>query len=217
VKEERIFKNGEKKEVTLTAKQDESALASDLIYKFHDQMWMIYRRNSYNICNQFKYYRSIKEKLTGIECFIHVDFAENYVGKMGSEIQSMHFGASQSQTTLHTGYYKVGGKESIVSFSGVSVSLQHDPAAVWAFMSPIQKEIKGKYTSVEYAYVYSDGPTTQYRQKANVMVCLLLYKMFCSFVTYSHGNIQEGCPCCYFTIHAVTIFYFFVLFYFQKQ
>jgi hypothetical protein len=55
VKEERIFKNGEKKEVTLTAKQDESALASDLIYKFHDQMWMIYRRNSYNICNQFKY------------------------------------------------------------------------------------------------------------------------------------------------------------------
>jgi len=100
---------------------------------------------------------------------------------MGSEIQSMHFGASQSQITLHTGYYKVGGKEIIVSFSGVSDSLQHDPAAVWAFMRPILKEIKGTYTTVEYAYVYSDGPTTQYRQQANfyllsTVICDLGYK-----------------------------------------
>lgn len=34
-------------------------------------------------------------------------------------------------------------------------------------MRPILKEIKEKYATVEYAYVYSDGPTTQYRQKAN--------------------------------------------------
>ena len=45
--------------------------------------------------------------------------------------------------------------------------LQNDPAVVWAFMRPILKEMKGKYTTVEYAYAYSDGPTTQYRQKAN--------------------------------------------------
>lgn len=42
------------------------------------------------------------------EVMVHVDFAENYDCKLNREIQSMHFGASKRQITLHTGIYRVG-------------------------------------------------------------------------------------------------------------
>ena len=119
VKEDRVMKGGEKKTLTLTVKTVESGTIDEQLWK--------YCKHSYNITNQHKHYRLVREKLDETQCFIHVDFAENYVGKMSTEIQSMHFGASKPQITLHTGYYVVGGTEHLVSFSD---SLHHNPASI---------------------------------------------------------------------------------------
>ena len=79
----------------------------------------------------------------------------------------MHYGASKPQITLHTGYYQVGTRGNHVTFTAVSDSLQHGPAAIWAFMTPILEEIKTKHSNVNYIHFYSDGPSTQYGQKNN--------------------------------------------------
>ncbi|KAL5013419.1 hypothetical protein ScPMuIL_007689 [Solemya velum] len=165
VKEDRTLKGGEKK-VTLTVKSEESGTIGELAEKLTEQTRK-YSKHSYNITNQHKHYKFVKENLDATECFIHVDFAENYVGKMSTEIQAMHFGASKPQITLHTGYYSIGDKPGLVSFSGVSDSLQHGPAAIWAYLKPILVEIKRSNPKVEYIHFYSDGPTPQYRQKGN--------------------------------------------------
>lgn len=51
------------------------------------------------------------------------------------EVQSMHFGASKTQVTLHTGviFFKGGQK----SFCTVSPSNVHQPHAIWAHLKPI--------------------------------------------------------------------------------
>jgi hypothetical protein len=45
-------------------------------------------KHLFNIQNQFKYYQQLKQELTDNECLIHIDYAENYVGKYHEEIQS---------------------------------------------------------------------------------------------------------------------------------
>jgi len=166
-KEERILKSGEKKQITLTIKDEESGNMEDLQRKFHAMMWNTYRKHHFNIKTQFKHYQKIQASLESTQCLIHVDFAENYVGKMANEIQSMHFVASQPQISLHTGYYMIERIGKPVSFCGVSDSLQHDPASIWAFMKPVFAEIRTNDPAVDYIHFFSDGPTTQYRQKNN--------------------------------------------------
>ena len=47
--------------------------------------------------------QNLKAELNAYGCLIHVDFAENYVGKMYKEISKMHFDASTQQVSIHTG------------------------------------------------------------------------------------------------------------------
>ena len=79
----------------------------------------------------------------------------------------MHYEASQPKITLHTGYYQVGFRGNHVTFVAVADSLQHGPAAIWEFMTPILEEIKTKHSNIDYIPFYSDMPNTQYRQKNN--------------------------------------------------
>lgn len=112
------------------------------------------------------------------ECLLHIDFAENYMGKMYKEIQSVNFGASQIQITLHTGCYFIGGNEKPVPFCGVSDSLQYDPSTVWAYLRPVLEEIRTDHPAVDTVLFFSDGPTTQYLQKMNFyLLSTEIYKM----------------------------------------
>ncbi|CAC5383346.1 unnamed protein product [Mytilus coruscus] len=99
------------------------------------------------------------------ECLLHIGFSENYVCKMSEEIQSMHFGASKKQLSLHTGVYYVSNYQK--TFCTVSENLQHGPAGIWAHLKPILKRIKQESPGVTSLEIFSDGPTTQYRQKGN--------------------------------------------------
>ncbi|XP_052085082.1 uncharacterized protein LOC127722225 [Mytilus californianus] len=118
----KTFKGGDEKELSVTVKEKESASIEKATEKLHELLRPSYSRHLFNIKNQYKHYKTLKETLSQTECLIHVDFSENYSCKMSKEIQSMHFGASLPQISLHT----------------------------------------------EYLHFYSDGPTSQYRQKINL-------------------------------------------------
>jgi len=60
-------------------------------------------KHVYRIQHQYNYTKQLKENLKHNECLIHVDFSENYMCKFSSETQSVHFGASRQQASLHTG------------------------------------------------------------------------------------------------------------------
>lgn len=132
-----------------------------------------YKQHSFNIWNQLTHCREQKENLKQNEGFIHIDFADNYQTKLGKEIQCMHFGASHAQITLHTGISYNGKDSKVKSFCTVSESMDHSPAAVWAYLSPVLDEMQRENELLETLHIFSDGPATQYKQKSNFYLNLL--------------------------------------------
>ena len=174
VKEEREIKRGDEiknQTVNITRKEEQTWLASDLTGKFNAQLPR-YKRHIYNVKKQQKYYQDLKADLkaglTDAEFLIHVDFAENFVGKMHQEISKMHYGASAKQVSIHTGVYYLGHSSVPHTFASISDSLHHGPAAIWEHLSPVLTEVKLKYPNITNLHFLSDGPLTQYREKANV-------------------------------------------------
>ncbi|CAG2232244.1 unnamed protein product [Mytilus edulis] len=162
-KETRLINNQEK-EVTLTVKEKVTDSIDCLIDTFSSEMQR-FKVHTFNITNQFNHYRKMKENLKENEVLIHIDFAENFLCKLSTEIQSMHFGASKQQITLHTGVYYTKGRTQ--TFCGVSDCLDHNPSAIWAFLDPILDRIINENKNVDTLHFFSDGPCSQYRQKGN--------------------------------------------------
>ena len=124
------------------------------------------------------------------ECLMHIDFSENYVCKMQNEVLSAHFGASKKQTSLHTGVYYVGhdGEANIVCT--ISESLQHGPAAIWAHLDTMLNLIQNKHPEIDTIHFFSDGPCTQYKQKANVS--LFTQSLFQRGMTFGTWHFIES-------------------------
>ena len=64
-----------------------------------------FRRHLYTIRHQLSSCREMRRRLPPSECVIRIGFSENFSGKLVSAIQSVHFGGSHKQVTLHTGPY----------------------------------------------------------------------------------------------------------------
>ncbi|CAC5405966.1 unnamed protein product [Mytilus coruscus] len=158
-KEKRNIK-GDEKEITLTVKETVMDTFSTEMQRF--------KIHAFNIANQMKHYRNIKENLKPNEALVHVDFAENFQCKLANEIQSMHFGASKKHLTLHTGVFYTA--LSSQTFCAVSDSLDHNPCSVWAFMDPILDKLLQENKDVDTVHFFSDGPATQYKQKGNFLL-----------------------------------------------
>ena len=163
-RENRTIKD-ESKQIMITAKEETEGSVGDLIDTCKDLL-VRYKKHTFNIVHQHKQYRNLRQNMKENECLIHIDFAENYACKLSDEIQSMHFGASKKQVTLHTGVAYVGPNAKATSFCTVSDSLQHGPGAIWAHLDPVLDNIQSKH-ALETVHVFSDGPTTQYRQRGN--------------------------------------------------
>lgn len=199
VKEKRmVAKGGETKEivVSVTVKKKESGTLFDLM-KEVDKQLIRYKKHLFNIRNQYSYFRELVNKLSGNECLIHVDFSQNYVCKMHSEVQSMHFGASARQCSLHTGIYYVGNIKQ--SFCSISNSTNHGPSAIWEHLAPVLDEIQGRFPAVNTIHFFSDGPTTQYRQKGNfylfstILATRGIDKATWNFLEAGHGKgVPDG-------------------------
>ncbi|WAR00137.1 hypothetical protein MAR_024509 [Mya arenaria] len=121
-------------------------------------------RHVYNIQHQYRAIRKLRESLGDKEAIVYMDFSENYSCKCRSEIQRMHFGASQRQISLRTGmiYYRYTSQ----SFTTLSDNMYHGPAAIWAHSKPILRGI-AEINNIERIHFVSDGPTPQYRSKNN--------------------------------------------------
>lgn len=84
-----------------------------------------------------------------------IDFLEKWTCKLAEEVQSIHFGASKQQMTLHTGVIYVAGNP--LSFRSFSPCLRHNLAA---HMEPVVNLIHTQFPEVKRIDVRSDGPTT---------------------------------------------------------
>lgn len=154
------------KTVTKTVKSKVMGTLKELKSMFQDEIKDNLCPHVYTIQHQYHKYRHVRDELLreGDEALIHIDFSENYSCKYAQEIQAVHFGASHQQATLHTGilYFKDGEH---ISFCSISDSTRHDPSAIWAHLDPV---LNIAYNSgIRTIHFYSDGPTTQYRNKTN--------------------------------------------------
>lgn len=156
-------KDGVQKTTKITTKLPRRGTLKELKDAFNDSVTAVLAPHVYLIRHQFKLYRHLKETMEMHEAVIHVDFSENYLCRHASEIQSAHFGASNCQVTLHTGVlYQTGCHR---SFATISPSLRHDPCAIWAHLHPVLLRIRESNPEVVALHFWSDGPTTQYRNK----------------------------------------------------
>lgn len=80
--------------MTFTTKETLTGTVNELCEKFELDR---YKRHLFIYRWQCNYLRTRKEHLQENECLLHVDFSENYEGKMPSEVQGMNFGASKNK------------------------------------------------------------------------------------------------------------------------
>lgn len=100
INEDRNIK-GEKKTVKLTKKNN--------CYKHSKKFENVFscgyysnEKHVYGISENLKAKREQKDNLKETELMIQIDFAENCMEKYGKEIQSIRFGASKCQLSIHT-------------------------------------------------------------------------------------------------------------------
>ena len=180
LKENRTDKNKNAISVTVTKKVSTACTVKEVICKANSQL-NDFLRHVYTAHHQFIHITNLKRMLRDNEAVILLDFSVNYECKLSSEVQSVHFGASKKQISLHTGVVYTRNSNSEpgmacalqpmrTSFCSVSDSYRHDTCAVWAHLQPVLNFLKDKFPEVEIIHFQSDGPTTttQYRNKTNL-------------------------------------------------
>ncbi|CAG5003733.1 unnamed protein product [Parnassius apollo] len=95
-----------------------------------------------NIVNQYECTTKLKREPESNSVVIHMDFSENYSIKYNTEIQSLHFGGSRMQISLHTSVIYLSSSSTPISFCTYSDSVRHDAAAVWGHIIPILRYIE---------------------------------------------------------------------------
>lgn len=163
-KEHEYEKAGEKKKVKMMVKTKKEGTLQDLLEIFNAEMKKM-KIHIFNFYYQYNKYRNCIDNLKDDEACIHIDFSENFTCKYHTEIQAMHF--LKEQITLHTGVIYIKGEEKPISFCSISPDGQHNPEAIWAHLDPVLRHLKSNYPKICTIHFFSDGPTTQYRQKKN--------------------------------------------------
>lgn len=128
----------------------------------------VMKKHLYGIYIYNKLKKELKENLTEEEVMIQIDFSENYTTKYVNEIQSTHF--AKNQLSIHTGVYYMRNVDNSLqskSFATVSENLDHQAHAIWIHMKPILQIILAK-ENIHTLHIYSDGPTSQYRNRTNI-------------------------------------------------
>ena len=176
----------------ITTKVKEKATKQILLERFQSSLTK-FRRHLYTIRHQFSSCRELRRRLSPSECVIHIDFSENFSGKFGSEIQSVHFGGSHKQVTLHTVVLYVGDVEQPIPLCTVSPSKRHDPIAIWKYLEPLIDYMKESHRHIEVLHFFSDGPTTQYRQNINFFLfCTKIFDIGYQALPGTSGRLVMG-------------------------
>lgn len=170
VKEKKTIK-GKEREIKRTVKLEREDIVQNAFKTLNLQLHS-FKRHVFTMRHQSEQLRQKKLSLGPDEILIQVDFSENYVIKYSHEIQSMHFGASKRQISLHTGlyYFHDQDKRSTRSqcFCSVSDTLDHQAYAVWAHLDKILRDISSTFPQTKSIHFFSDGPTSQYKNRFNL-------------------------------------------------
>lgn len=193
LKEKRVIgKTKSEKIVQKTTKQTIHCTVGDVINVFEDSL-KVFLTHEWHVRHQFKAMKRLKENLMETELLFHIDFSENFNCKFAEEAQSVHFGASRDQITLHTGM--VYGKDFEEAFCTLSKSLQHDAFAIIAHIKPIIQKYLDKFPSVTVLHFLSDSPSTQYRNKTMFsMISFRLPQFYpnISEITWNYSEAGHG-------------------------
>lgn len=173
---EKSTNNDEKTKVTKRNTKVKRTTALKVFLELFNRELIKFKKHSY------KAYRTCIKTLDVSSVVIHINFSENYSCKLNTEIQSMHFGACRRKITLHTGLVYAKDRDPL-PFCSLSNNNYHGPEGIWAHLTPVLQLIKKEFPLVNTLHFYSDGPTTQYRQKKN-------FYLFCKY-TKEHGFVHS--------------------------
>lgn len=131
-KEKRISEKTGKEIIVTIAKKEELSLSYEELEKYFEEEFANFMTHLHTHLHQSRAAKNLKSSLGKNEAVILIDFSENYQCKYGTEVQSVHFGASRSQITIHSGmlYTSEGSR----GFATMSDSLKHDNCAVAAHL-----------------------------------------------------------------------------------
>jgi len=185
-----VLVRGSMKRVRKTVKKLCQGKLKELIERFNDHVAKKLCPHAWRVWRQSSALKDAKQDADAETVNIIVDFSENYNCKYARETQSTHFGASQIQVTLHTGVAYINNKP--VSFCSVSPSYRHDPPAIWAHLLPVFEYLKKEHPNLQTVNMWSDGPTTQYRNKHNFWLFNHLIHRFFPFATWNMFEAGHG-------------------------
>lgn len=159
--------------------------------KRFNNLLQIFMSHCARIYHQYRAFQSLKSNISDTDIILHIDFAENYSCKYSNEPQSVHFGASREQVTLHTGILYTANETK--SFCTLSESLKHDSAAIIAHLIPILTSYLLGNSRLSNLHIISDSPSTQYRNK-NTFFLMVTYlpKIFKQIQTITYNFTEAG-------------------------
>ncbi|CAH0730340.1 unnamed protein product, partial [Brenthis ino] len=194
VREQEIYlKNDKKFKAVKNVKILKEDTKENMVKNFQEELKTI-KKHIFNMKTQFKNFRQCVDEIRANEAVILVDFSENYNCKCTEEIQAHQFSGSRNQVTLHTVVVYVYDKDKkyeALSFCTISPCNIHQPAAIWAHLHPILIKIIENYPGIDTIHYFSDGPFSQYRQKANFyLACTKTFSY--GFQAFSWSFFEAG-------------------------
>ena len=185
-----VMVRGEMKCVRKMVKMRREGNVMELCNRFQEHLSSRLCPHIWRIWRQRSALKKLREEGGVNRIIMIIDFSENYNAKYARETQATHFGASQVQITLHTGVAYINNKP--VSFCSVSPSYEHNPSAIWAHLMPVLQQLKDEHPNVCSLDIWSDGPTTQYRNKQNFRLLSHIAPRYFSDVTWNMFEAGHG-------------------------
>ena len=112
--------------------------------------------------NQAASFDSLKKSCDGKSIVLQVDFSENPTIAAQKEIQAAHW--HHAQATIFTTHAWINNA---TNFSMVVISddLNHTKYSIFIYMQCIFRSLQAKFPSIQTVNVFSDGPTSQFKQR----------------------------------------------------
>lgn len=138
---------------------------------------------------QSNHFENSKKEVNSRKIVLQVDFSENFAFKYQNEIQSAHW--ANSQCTLFTGYSWIKEKEG-KSYVLVSECLDHSKISIFSYMMIILKDLKNSFPDIEEVAIFSDGVSSQFKQRF-LFSNLYLFEKLCNLkLTWNYFATSHG-------------------------
>lgn len=143
---------------------------------------------------QTMFFQEKVQNLKPEQAVVQVDFAENYTCFQQDEIQAAHW--SQDQVTLFPVVIWTKNSENKTicnSYAIVSDDHSHDKKSVAVFMDKVLNTfVKERNPDVEEVHIYSDGPSSQFKNKYVVQLLHTFQKNLGTRISWHYFATSHG-------------------------